>query len=226
MCGIFGIFSHEKVKFNDSLKSFGKQNSKRGPDGYGFVHLENMFMGMYRLAIVGNENGGQPIFSEDKNVAIICNGEIYNYKELKNELSRDIKFTSTSDVEVILKGYLLHGIDFFSRLSGMFALAIFDKEKNELIISRDRFGIKPLFIMESKKSLYFSSTITSFQSLQCKISDKNVIKQIIQGYSIGKNTLLSDVQMLPQGEVHSYKLIEEKISKKIKCKYSLAVLLP
>ena len=217
MCGIYGFFSISSIHLNSTLENFASENAKRGPDSRGFLHQDNIFMGMYRLAITGIGNGQQPIFSRDGNVALICNGEIYNYKQLRSDLKRNngCNFKTDTDVEVILQGYLTFGIEFFSKLSGMFAFAIFDKKINKLIVSRDKFGIKPLYHLDDEKGLFFSSTISSFKQLKCEISAENLTNQIIQGYSIGENTLLRNVKMMPPGTVHSYQVINQSIVKQV-----------
>ena len=131
----------------------------RGPDGTQVASLGAVTLGFNRLAIIDlSPRGMQPMTSHDGRYTIVFNGEIYNYRELKNELA-GYPFTSESDTEVIIAAYTLWGQRAFSKLNGMFALAIYDKEKDELVLARDPVGIKPLYYHYDHDQLTFSSEI-------------------------------------------------------------------
>lgn len=138
----------------------------RGPDDEGvFTDTNDRFsigMGMRRLSIIDLNSGAQPMYSDDKNIVIVFNGEIYNYKELKKELLlQNIKFKTTSDTEVILKLYETQGLDSLKKLNGMFGFSIYDKLKNKVIIARDFFGEKPLYYTNTEKEFVWGSELKS-----------------------------------------------------------------
>ena len=111
----------------------------RGPDGEGVYVDETCALGMRRLSIIDLEKGDQPIWNDDRTKAIIFNGEIYNYQELRNNLlGKGIGFSTNSDTEVILKGIESEGISFINRLEGMFAFAIYDKKQQTVLLARSR----------------------------------------------------------------------------------------
>ncbi|NQU77786.1 asparagine synthase (glutamine-hydrolyzing) [Candidatus Falkowbacteria bacterium] len=153
MCGINGFnFKDETLiaKMNERVKH-------RGPDDSGFWADDNLSLGHQRLSIIDlSERGHQPMHS-DKYI-IVFNGEIYNYKEIKKELP-DYQFKSDSDTEVILAAYEKWGRDCLAKLNGIFAIAIWDKEKKELFLARDRVGVKPLYYYFNNGKLIFSSEI-------------------------------------------------------------------
>lgn len=161
MCGIAGGISKNIDrsvidKMTDSL-------SHRGPDGRGvFVdEKDDVFLGHRRLSIIDlSESGNQPMASENGNFLITYNGEVYNYKEIKNELERKgYKFKSNSDTEVVLYSYIEWGDECVERFHGMFAFAIWDKSGKELILFRDRFGAKPLYYYFNGNDFIFASEL-------------------------------------------------------------------
>lgn len=137
----------------------GEMLKYRGPDdlkSYSDEHISFIFR---RLAILDVENGAQPIWNDDQTVFIAVNGEIYNHLELKKKYFNETCFTTNSDAEVVLHLYLKFGVDLFSKLNGMFAVAIWDTRKNELVLGRDRLGIKPLYFSQTKNGLLFGSEL-------------------------------------------------------------------
>ena len=136
--------------------------SHRGPDGKGFYVNKNIGLGHRRLAIIDLSTGDQPMFSEDKKLVIVFNGEIYNYVELKEELKAlGHRFTTASDTEVILSAYQEWGVDCQKRLNGMWAFALWDARQQQLFLSRDRIGEKPLHYSLRDNSFLFGSEIKS-----------------------------------------------------------------
>ena len=164
MCGICGY-----IKLNDvdqlnqrELLKMTNTMQHRGPDDMGYHSDENLSLGMRRLSIIDTEKGNQPIYSDNKKIVIVMNGELYNYQELKQKLiDKGIRFKTNSDTEVVLKMYELHGVDCIDELQGMFAFCIHDSEQNLTWITRDRFGIKPLLYYCDSDKLIFGSTIDS-----------------------------------------------------------------
>lgn len=162
MCGICGIinFNYKAVE-ERSLRSMMFAMRHRGPDDDGTFLKNNIGIGFVRLSIIDLSMAGhQPMFSNDKRYAIILNGEIYNYIELREELkSKGYIFMSGSDTEVLLNSYIEWGEPCLHRLNGMFAFAILDTITNDLFIARDRFGIKPLYYYFDQDRFKFASDI-------------------------------------------------------------------
>jgi asparagine synthase (glutamine-hydrolysing) len=138
MCGIFGHY-HQRGADPALIERMAHRLEHRGPDGYGTYHHENLAFGAGRLAIIDLAAGVQPIFSEDRRVAVILNGEIYNYKALRAELeAHGHRFATHTDTEVIVHGYEQWGADVLERFRGMFALTVWDAPNERLLMARDR----------------------------------------------------------------------------------------
>lgn len=164
MCGICGIYGFSGLgpEAEDLTKKMCAVMVHRGPDDEGYYSDEKVSLGMRRLSIIDLATGHQPISNEDKNVWAVYNGEIYNFPELRAQLiQKGHTFATKSDTEVIVHLYEEEGEDFVSRLNGMFAIAIWDKKENKLILVRDRLGIKPLHYWQSEETIVFSSEIKS-----------------------------------------------------------------
>ncbi len=164
MCGIAGIFHFDFSRRVDEplLRRMTDCLSHRGPDGEGFFINNNIGLGHRRLSIIDLSTGSQPMFNEDKSISIILNGEIYNYIELREELkSFGYTFRTTSDTEVIIRAYQKWGTDCQNKLNGMWAFALWDENKKQLFISRDRIGEKPLFYSTHDSTFLFGSEIKS-----------------------------------------------------------------
>lgn len=163
MCGIFGIIANENRTAADAglMRRLADALVHRGPDGEGFYSDRNVALGMRRLSIIDLEGGWQPLYNETGDICVICNGEIYNYIELRADLeARGHRLRTASDCEVISHLYEEHGIDFVHSLRGMFALALWDKRNRTLFIVRDRMGEKPLYVSEQGSGrLVFASEL-------------------------------------------------------------------
>jgi asparagine synthase (glutamine-hydrolysing) len=148
MCGIAGtfFFDPQRVLDRDTLLRMTRTQTHRGPDDEGIYQQGPCSLGFRRLSVLDlSESGRQPMLNEDGTVALVCNGEIYNFNELRTILAdKGHIFRSRTDVEVVVHGYEEWGENVFERLDGMFALAIWDGKNNRLVLARDRFGIKPL----------------------------------------------------------------------------------
>ena len=159
MCGINGIISSDSL----DLTNIYKMNSAikhRGPDDEGVLKYKNVLLGHVRLSIIDLSTNGKQPMSNDGNLWIIFNGEIYNFLELKDELiNLNYRFYSNSDTEVILNAYKEWGVKCFDKFNGMWAIALLDKKKDTIIISRDRYGVKPCYISQQNKKIIFSSEI-------------------------------------------------------------------
>lgn len=162
MCGIAGYFGLPENK--PLLKTMNDAQAHRGPDGEGFYVQGSVGLAHLRLAIIDRAHGEQPLFTKDKSLSLVYNGEIYNYLELREELEQaGYEFTTQSDTEVVLQAYAAWGAAAFDRFNGMFALAIYDKAADELVLARDHFGIKPLYFANigtaDKPQVLFASEI-------------------------------------------------------------------
>ncbi len=146
MCGIVGLFSPAETPDPALLDRMNAALVHRGPDGEGTFADGPVALAMRRLAIIDLQTGDQPIFNEDRSIAVVFNGEIYNYRELRAELARrGHHFATQSDTEVLVHGYEEWGDDLPRHLNGMFAFAIWDKMRRRLLLARDHLGIKPLY---------------------------------------------------------------------------------
>lgn len=172
MCGIAGLFG-ENVSESE-LRELLDPITHRGEEKYRYeVFLApDVALGMHRLGIVDESSGSQPFLSQDKQVAVIFNGEIYNHHDIRAILTPEYKFNSQSDGEAILNAYLKWGIEFVEHLDGKFAIAIYDERKKELILARDPMGVKPLYYSYEGEKFFFSSEIKSFS----QVVDSQVIE--------------------------------------------------
>jgi asparagine synthase (glutamine-hydrolysing) len=157
MCGIAGAICSES---GETVARMTAALAHRGPDGDGFYHDNEIALGHRRLAIIDVEGGRQPITNEDGSLVLLCNGEIYNSPQLRQELAaRGHHFKTATDVEVILHLYEDHGRDCVEHLRGMFAFAIWDKAASTLFLARDHLGQKPLFYYHDSTRFFFASEI-------------------------------------------------------------------
>lgn len=164
MCGITGFLHFDKERKVDGsvIKKMTDAITYRGPDGSGYFIHENLALGHRRLSIIDLSTGDQPMFSDDRSIALIFNGEIYNYIELKEELIKaGYQFKTSSDTEVIITAYRHWGIECQNKFNGMWSFALWDDNKKQLFLSRDRIGEKPLHYSTHDNTLLFGSEIKS-----------------------------------------------------------------
>tara|TARA_R110002049_G_scaffold131005_3_gene289642 strand:- start:22502 stop:24403 length:1902 start_codon:yes stop_codon:yes gene_type:complete len=172
MCGINGIISNIKLDEGELRKKIAVMNQlifHRGPDEDGFYiassESTSVAMAMRRLSIIDLSTGKQPMYTDNNKIGIVFNGEIYNYRILKQQLELSgVTFNTTSDTEVILKLYEQKGVEAFKELDGMFAFSIHDKTKNKVFIARDFFGEKPLYYTKTKTDFVYGSELKSLIS--------------------------------------------------------------
>ncbi|MEO5858730.1 MAG: asparagine synthase (glutamine-hydrolyzing) [Pyrinomonadaceae bacterium] len=160
MCGISGIVSRKELSPNlrAAVSRISSAQTHRGPDGAGEFFADSVALLSRRLSIIDAHGGSQPLFNEDKSLALIINGEIYNYLELRRRLKASgHEFRTDVDGEVILHLYEEHGLDFIDHLRGMFAFALWDGDRRKLILARDRMGEKPMYLFETEGQLLFAS---------------------------------------------------------------------
>lgn len=162
MCGINGIISLKPIDLKDKIQRMNSLIVHRGPDDVGYFYDDTVAMGMQRLAIIDLLSGEQPIIDDTGNYIIVFNGEIYNYKILKEQLlAKGHNFRTTSDTEVLLYSYIEFGSDCLQYLNGMFAFSILDKVTGKLFIGRDRLGEKPLYYYKDSEKFVYASELKS-----------------------------------------------------------------
>jgi len=248
MCGISAIINSEEVDLS-YIKIMNQLISHRGPDGEGFYyhgnHLDRtivrklntqlnesilitketiygrLALGHRRLAIIDvSENGLQPIWNHNKNLAIIFNGEIYNYKEIRNKLEKvGYTFKTDTDTEVILNAWEFYKEESLSMFEGMWAFIMYDKKNNEIIATRDRFGIKPLYYwLDKNNTIFFGSEIKQFtkhKNWLGKINSQRSYDFLV--YSLTDHTdetMFDDVYHLPSGCIMKINLSEYALTNK------------
>ena len=161
MCGIHGIVSlsdRPLPDHADTLERMAGVTVHRGPDDQGAYIHEQLAMGMRRLSIIDLEGRQQPLCNEDESIWLVCNGEIYNFQSLREQLrAQGHRFRTGSDSEVALHLYEQHGDEFVKHLDGMYGLALWDSKRRRLILARDRLGIKPIYYHSNGSRLAFAS---------------------------------------------------------------------
>ncbi|MBN1561079.1 asparagine synthase (glutamine-hydrolyzing) [candidate division KSB1 bacterium] len=223
MCGICGIV--EKKGDNRQLvRRMCDMLAHRGPDKAAVYQSGNVCLGHRRLRIIDLATGDQPIFNGDKSLAIVYNGEIYNYRELRDELvKRGVSFFTRSDTEVILKLFELDGPDSFARLNGIFALAILDERQGcRLILARDHFGIKPLHYYQKDGLFLFASeykAILLHPAVERQLNPQALHHQMNLRYNQTNETLIKNIHRLPPAH---YAIIEDGVIQKVERYYQLA----
>ncbi len=205
MCGIAGILNLERGKpvRPELLDPMLRRITHRGPDENGSLVDGELAMGMQRLSIIDLADGKQPIQNEDGRYSVVFNGEIYNYIELRNGLKkRGHVFRTNSDTEVIVHLFEEHGVDCVKHLRGMFGLAVWDHQKRELFIARDRLGIKPLYYSIANETLAFGSEVKSLLTLpwvNCDIDLAALNEYLSLKYVPAPRTLFKGIASLPPG---------------------------
>ena len=182
MCGFVGFVSKDGNK-KKIIKDMADIIVHRGPDSDGYYVDDNVALGFRRLSIIDLDGGNQPIFNEKKDKVIVFNGEIYNYKEIKEELlEKGHVFETESDTEVVIHGYEEYKEKILDKLRGMFAFVIYDINNNSLFGARDFYGIKPMYYYHDKNAFMFGSEIKSFLGHPgfVKELNKDMLKQLYQ----------------------------------------------
>jgi asparagine synthase (glutamine-hydrolysing) len=204
MCGIAGILhqDHNRRVDRDTLRRMTRALSHRGPDGEGYYEDGNIGLGHRRLAIIDLATGSQPMYSRDRDVVVVFNGEIYNYVELREELIQlGHEFVTTSDTEVIIAAYKQWGFDCQQKFNGMWALALWDVTQRQLLLSRDRMGEKPLHYSVKDGTLTFGSEIKSLLAFSSDYKPATELLHIYLslGYVPAPYTLYSGISRLLPG---------------------------
>ena len=203
MCGLCGVvYSDPKRPVDrDMLHRMTNTMSHRGPDGDGYFVEPGVGLGFRRLSIIDLQTGDQPISNEDGSITVMCNGEIYNYQELRRNLqAAGHRFRTNSDVEVIVHLYEDHGVRCVEFLRGMFSFAIWDSRHRRLMLARDRFGIKPLSYAIIPRALLFGSEYKAILASGCieRQVDAGAMEELFTvGFVLAPKTLLSTIRRLP-----------------------------
>ena len=213
MCGIAGIyhFDTRPPKAAQTVKAMAAAIAHRGMDDEGLFENEHLVLAHQRLSIIDLETGHQPMSNEDGSVVVACNGEIYNFQELRKDLKAcGHVFSTSSDTEVLVHLYEDHGLDMFNKLNGIFAFALWDNGEKRLILARDHFGVKPLHVYQDKGRVLFASEIKAIL-VDRKVSPR-INKQALHyfmnlRYVPGRETLFDGVERLLPGE---YAVVDER----------------
>ena len=226
MCGIVGQIKKNGIVDQGIFLKMVKSLEHRGPDGEGVFVSEDgkRALGHRRLSFLDlSSSGKQPMSNSDSTVWVSFNGEIYNYLELREELSSDYLFVTKSDTEVILAAYQKWGNDFIAHLNGMFAIALLDEKKNELLLIRDRFGIKPLYYGVNENEVVFASelkAILASKSFSKMLNNSAIADYFVYRYIPSPKTIWEGVNKIPPA---NYITIDLKdLSHKMLCYWELS----
>lgn len=203
MCGIVGIyrFDRQAEVREESLRAMADAIVHRGPDDEGFFASGNVGLGMRRLSIIDLSGGHQPIFSDDRSRVIVFNGEVYNFGDHRPGLEgKGYAFQTRTDTEVVLHLYQEYGRDFLEKLNGMFGLAIWDDRNQELIVARDRIGIKPLYYYRDAEKLVFASEIKAIlacEGVKPELDLQGLGAFLKYGFTPAPLTLFRNIHKIP-----------------------------
>jgi asparagine synthase (glutamine-hydrolysing) len=217
MCGIAGIVSKDRGARMDgaTIRAMCDAIVHRGPDDEGIYAQGPVGLGMRRLSIIDLAGGHQPIFNEDRSIAIVFNGEIYNFPELRPELERrGHRFTTNSDTEVIVHLYEDMGPACVSQLRGMFTFALYDRTRDKLLIGRDRLGKKPMHYALAGDRLLFGSEIKSILAVApelARIDHQALLQYMYFGYILDPLTAFLPIRKLPPGHLLEFERGELRI---------------
>ena len=224
MCGFVGFMDklnqEEKQK---SIKLMADRIIHRGPDEEGYYVDDDVALGHRRLSIIDLSNGKQPMFNEDGSIAVVYNGEIYNFQEIREDLvNKGHSFKTNSDTEILVHGYEEYKEELFNKLRGMFAFVVYDMKNKELIGVRDYFGIKPFYYYNDGKTFMFGSEIKSF--LDHPNFVKEVNKQALKPYltfqySVLDETFFKNTYRLKPGNYIKFKDGKLEINQYFKAEY-------
>jgi asparagine synthase (glutamine-hydrolysing) len=206
MCGISGLvnISNKQFCFRDTVFRMVESLQHRGPDRSDVWSASGVGLGHARLSIIDLSRGGdQPMHSDCGRYILIYNGEVYNFHELKSELERlGVNFRSHSDTEVLLKSWVFWGNAVLGKLNGIFAFAIWDRDKQELVLARDRFGVKPLYYQRIQGGIVFGSEIKAILAsgmVSAQVNPRALHEFAYFGTSLGRSTLFDGINRLEPG---------------------------
>lgn len=203
MCGIVGIVRWDGAAVSrEDLSRLNSAIHHRGPDEEGYFQEDGVGLAMRRLSIIDLAGGSQPIYSTDRRFVIVFNGEVYNYREIRAELERSgYVFSTSSDTEVVLAGYQRWGPDVLARMNGMWGFAIYDREKRELFLSRDRLGKKQIYYAFDGRSFVFGSEMKVpmlFSDRLRRLRVEALPEFLTYSYIGGPRTAIEGIDLLPE----------------------------
>src|SRR3989344_2166254 len=222
MCGIIGFNWEDKSLIIKGLNAI----NHRGPDDRGTYSDERISLGHNRLSIIDlSKSGKQPMTNESNDIWITFNGEIYNYKNLKEGLRKKHSFKSNTDTEVMLHLYEEEGLDMLNKLEGMFAFCIYDSKKKLLFLARDRAGIKPLYYYSEKNKFMFASEIKALlenDEIKRELNQEALSPYLMFRANTSEETFFKNIYKLKPGHLLIYNLANNlcKIAKYWDCKIS------
>jgi len=217
MCGICGVKGLDPKEAAGMVERMKGGLVHRGPDEEGIYTDSDISMGVRRLNVIDLETGSQPMFNEDGSVAVVCNGEIYNFDQLREELAaKGHRFRTSSDTEVLAHAYEEYGVDCLDRLKGMFAFAAWDKTTKTLFLARDRFGIKPLFYWRDGETLIFSSELGPLienARVEKRIDRRGLSLYFSFGYAPAPYSMIQEVRKLAPARYLLWRSGEEPLER-------------
>ncbi|RMD91406.1 MAG: asparagine synthase (glutamine-hydrolyzing) [Calditrichaeota bacterium] len=226
MCGIVGVYYFDRMRKVEAadLKMMMDMIVHRGPDDEGLFVKENVGLGMRRLSIIDLSGGHQPIFNEDKSKVIVFNGEVYNFIDHRDNLvKKGHSIKSRTDTEVILHLYEEYGLDFFEKLNGMFGLSIWDDRQQQLLIARDRIGIKPLYYYKDEEKIVFASeikAILAYPGIKAELDYEGLSLLFKHGFTPAPHTLFQNIQKIPPAHFLLIRDSQIELKQYWKLKYS------
>jgi asparagine synthase (glutamine-hydrolysing) len=206
MCGIFGILNLDGSPVQRAaLQAMARLTVHRGPDDEGF-HLDGACgIGMRRLSIIDLAGGHQPLTNLEGNLTLVCNGEIYNFRELRRELQAlGHRFKTKSDSEVMLHGYAQWGEDFLQRLNGMYGFALWDARRRRLVLGRDRLGVKPIYVYRDARRLAFASeakALLALPGVSARLDTEALSSYLNLGYVAAPRSMFRGISKLPPATI-------------------------
>ncbi len=217
MCGIAGMIAPEgKTITDEQVRRMTNTIIHRGPDDEGIFAQGNVGLGMRRLSIIDLSGGSQPIYNEDRSVAVVFNGEIYNFRELRKDLEgRGHRFYTHTDTEVIVHLYEEMGADCVKKLRGMFAIALYDERQHSLLLARDRLGKKPLHYAWYGGELLFGSEIKTILALRPEwavVDREGLLQYFYFGYIPDPHPVFGRIRKLPAGHLIEFGGLAERRS--------------
>ena len=211
MCGICGFYGFEdKIVLKRMVKSI----AHRGPDDTGVYTDKDISLGHTRLSIIDlSKRGRQPMSNEDGTIWIVYNGETYNFMDLRKILEKNHDFYSNTDTEVLIHAYEEYGIDFIKKLRGMFAFALYDSERGNVILARDPIGQKPLYYYWDGEEFIFASEIKAIleTGIKREVDMRGLCAYLTHQYTIGRNTMFKGIKKILGGEVLSFDIKKREI---------------
>jgi asparagine synthase (glutamine-hydrolysing) len=205
MCGIAGYWGKGS---HDTLNRMGECLTHRGPDEGGLLEIDSVGLAHRRLSILDlSPTGHQPMQNSDKQVSLVFNGEIYNFKELREKFLKEQTFRGSSDTEVLLNLYLVLGDAFLKEVKGMFALALYDRNKNILLLAQDHMGKKPLYYAHTRDAFIFGSELKALRmhpSCPTEMDPHSIAQYLVYEYVPAPATIYAGVQKLMPGTYLTY----------------------